>query len=71
MPGAVPASCGGCTTTWSGTAIAHCGRCHRTFGGTKAFDMHRKYYKCVDPSGLKLELVGEIWRQPAPVAVAA
>lgn len=70
MPGPVHASCGGCDTTWTGTAIAHCSGCHRTFGGTKSFDMHRKYYKCVDPVTLKLEEVDGVWRQPTPALAA-
>jgi|1185.fasta_scaffold77814_3 hypothetical protein len=49
------ASCGGCTATWTGVALAHCGTCHESFSGAWTFDQHRKmgsneeHGSCTDP----------------------
>lgn len=64
MDSSVAASCGGCDTRWNGTAKAHCSGCHRTFSTTKIFDSHRKYYKCVDPSSIGLNLSEGVWSYP-------
>ena len=48
------ATCGGCDSTWTGTAACHCSGCHRTFSGVGLFDKHRsavgEYGACIDPA---------------------
>lgn len=49
-------SCGGCTNTWTGIAMAHCASCHGSFSVVSNFDKHRRNGKCLDPAVVGLEL---------------
>ncbi|MET0417111.1 MAG: hypothetical protein ABW022_13920 [Actinoplanes sp.] len=60
-----PYRCGGCTSTWTGLAMAHCSACHETFAGVSGFDQHRLRGHCCPPAerGLALDAHG-VWRNP-------
>lgn len=47
-------SCGGCSQTWYGKAMAHCSTCHETFSCVANFDLHRKVGKCLGPEAIGL-----------------
>ncbi len=48
-------TCGGCSNTWGGLAMAHCSVCHDTYSGITSFDRHRNRGKCVNPETYKNE----------------
>lgn len=51
-----PATCGGCSAEWYGTAACHCAAsgCHQTFTGVAAFDAHRRRGECARPESIGL-----------------
>lgn len=50
-------TCNGCDNRWTGLRTCHCSACHRTFTGLSAFDLHRRYDHCADPTNCGLVIV--------------
>lgn len=62
-------TCGGCSTRWTGLAVAHCAGCHETFSGLTLFDRHRiaagERGSCRPPAELtECEFRDGMWRGP-------
>lgn len=68
---ALPHSCGGCGSRWSGYNVSHCSVCHRTFSGVTYFDIHRSGDECRDPEVIGLVLKNRtyaFWGSPDEIA---
>ncbi|WP_221042892.1 hypothetical protein [Mycobacterium senriense] len=63
----LPHHCNGCVSRWNGFDTCHCSRCHLTFIGIRAFDLHRRGGRCLQPMSVGLVGAGrryECWGHP-------